>query len=291
MLNIALSNLIVRRKKKDCLSIPDKIYHKLNFDIGNYKEEYDLAMEQLMEALSKRKKGGVELCLSQLNIIACKSKVKGIIAFAETLANELQTVEVEDTFINKDNTRVITTKEIEVQSKVVIFCPFIEPLNMLQEHFKQRCVRIDGKVSSSKRLAIAEKFLKSRRINFFIGQTDAAGIAIDLINTEKDKHLPSVHYVIHVGFPYTNAQLEQANDRTHRIGTYKNPHIYYTVADGSIDDKILALIQRKYNDVSIVIDGEKDIIDFNEVSFDDLELLAMELEEELTNEKTLKDWI
>lgn len=291
MLNVALSNLIVRRRKKGTINIPDKEYHKLNFDIGSYKEEYDKAYEELLEALSKRKKGGIDLCLSQLNIISCKSKIKGIIAFAETLANKMQDVEVDDTYIDKDNNRVKTTKTIQVQSKVVIFCPFIEPLNMLQEYFKQRCVRIDGKIASSKRLAIAEKFLKSRSINFFIGQTDAAGIAIDLINTQKDKHLPSVHYVIHVGFPYTNAQLEQANDRVHRYGTYISPQIYYTVADGSIDEKILRLIQSKYNDVSVVIDGEKDIIDFNEVSFDELELLAMELEEELINEKQLTDFL
>ena len=50
MLNVALSNLIIRRKK-DILNLPVKNYHKLIFELNEYEEEYDLAHEALIEAI------------------------------------------------------------------------------------------------------------------------------------------------------------------------------------------------------------------------------------------------
>lgn len=291
MLNVALSNLIIRRKK-DILNLPVKNYHKLIFELNEYEKEYDLAHEALIEAIKQKKgKGNFDLCLSQLNIISCKAKVRGIISLTETLVQKLKTVYVSDTFIEQDQIRVLTNKEIQVCSKVVIFCPFIEPLDILEKHFKDRCVRVDGRVPSKKRLKLAEKFRKSRKINVFLGQTDAAGIGINLINKEKEKDLPSITNVIHLGFPYTNAQLEQANDRTHRIGIYEEVEIYYTFAKGTIDDKIFRLVERKYNDVSVVIDGEKDIINFNETSLDELEAFRDAIAHDLEEVESLKDWI
>lgn len=291
-LNICLSNLFFRRRK-DILSLPEKNYHKLYFDIGNYKEEYDKALDDMIAKLDDKGKKNIDLSISQLGIITSKSKVKNVISLAESLSDKLQDVYIDDTFIRDGEKVVIKNKKISVKSKVIIYCPYIEPLNMLESHFKGRCVRIDGSVKSKKRLELSKRFKTSRNINFLIAQTDAAGIAINLVNKQKDKHLPAINTCIHMGFPFTNSKLEQANDRIHRIGQWADCDIYYTFAKKTIDERIFALIERKYNDVSVVIDGCKEDIDFNNINFDEMELfkdvlyceMKSQIEEKQPNEK------
>lgn len=290
LLNLCLSNFFFRRRK-DILSLPDKKYHKLHFDIGDYKQEYDNAYDEMLKRISEKGSKSFDLSISQLGIITSKSKVKNVISLAESISDKLQEVYVDSTFISDGVKRVVKNKKIEVKSKVIIFCPYIEPLNMLEAHFRNRCVRIDGKVSAKKRIQLSKLFKTSRSVNFLIAQTDAAGIAINLVNKEKDKNLPAINTCIHLGFPFTNAQLEQANDRIHRIGQWKDCDIYYTLAKKTIDEKILNLVERKYSDVSSAIDGYKDLIDFNNLDFSSLELaseaLFNSIRNEEENEKTL----
>jgi len=295
-LNDCISNLMIRRRKS-ILNLPEKKYHKLIFDItGSMKEEYDMYYNELVDKISKHaRKKELDLSLQRLNIISAKSKVKHIISLAETVIKTKHKVYVDEKFIDGNTTTVITNKEIEVDGKVVIFCMNTEPLMMLQEHFKSRCVLIDGSVPMKKRVAIAKLFRKSRTVNVLISQLDAGGIGLNLVNKKEDVSLPPIYTVIHLNFPFTNAQLEQGNDRVHRIGQWHPVDIYYTLSKGTIDEKLLDIIQRKYQDVSTLIEGQKEDIDLNDVDFDELDILYNTIQKEhedfSENESTVNDII
>lgn len=287
-LNICISNLFFRRRK-DVLSLPGKKYHKLYFDIGEYKQEYDKALDEMIERMMEKGKKNLELSISQLGVITSKSKAKGVISLAETISDELQDVIVSDSFIENGVKTVIKNKKISVKNKVIIFSPYIAGLDILEKHFKNRCVRIDGAVPSKKRMELAKRFKTSRTVNFLIAQTDAAGIAINIVNKEDDKHLPPIFNVIHMGFPFTNSQLEQANDRVDRIGQWVQCNIYYTFAKKTIDEKIFNLIERKYDDVSVVIDGEKEKINFEDINLSEIDMIATSIYEDAIKERELSE--
>ena len=61
-----------------------------------------------------------------------------------------------------------------------------------------------------------------------------------------------------IEFPWTPGSLDQKEDRIHRIGQTKGCIYYYFVGEGTIEEKILKLIDSKRKVISDVLDG-KDI--------------------------------
>ena len=55
---------------------------------------------------------------------------------------------------------------------------------------------------------------------------------------------------------WTPAEHDQAEDRCHRIGQEDNVSAWYLLAEGTIDDDIFALIEKKRVIVDAVTDGE-----------------------------------
>ena len=284
-LNACISNFIIRKRKEDALKLPEKIYHKLYFDMGFFKEEYDNAIEEMIRKMEEKGSLNMELNIAQLGVITSKSKVNSIITLAESLSNKMHKVITTEVAMKENNIVEKKEVELEVANKVIIFCPYTEAINKFVEYFGARCVRIDGSVPAVKRTRLAKIFRESRTVNFLIGQTDAAGIAINLVNKESSKNLPPITTVIHAGLPFTNAQLEQANDRVHRMGQYKECEIYYTFAEDSIDEHVFNLVTKKYKDVSTVIDGSPDEVDWNNVKFDEMELFSQAMINSLLNMK------
>ena len=58
------------------------------------------------------------------------------------------------------------------------------------------------------------------------------------------------------------------------MGQYKECEIYYTFAEDSIDEHVFNLVTKKYKDVSTVIDGSPEEVDWNNVKFDEMELFS-----------------
>jgi SNF2 family DNA or RNA helicase len=91
-------------------------------------------------------------------------------------------------------------------------------------------------------------FQERRQTQLFVGNIKAAGTGITLT---------AARTVAFLELPWTTGELSQAEDRCHRIGQKNAVNIYYILAGGTIEERIAALLDRKRQVVSAIIDGKE----------------------------------
>lgn len=136
--------------------------------------------------------------------------------------------------------------------KVLIFSQFVKQLTIYRQHFEKEHIPylyLDG--STQNRGEIVKKFQEDEKTRVFLISIKAGGVGLNL--TEAD-------YVFILD-PWWNPAVEQqAIDRTHRIGQTKNVFIYKFITKDSVEEKILALQQRKLKLSSALITTEESFI-------------------------------
>jgi len=78
----------------------------------------------------------------------------------------------------------------------------------------------------------------------FVGSLKAGGTVIDLVATS---------VVIYCDRCWNEAREDQATDRVHRIGQKKGVHIFKLVTEGTLEEKITAIIEKKKNIMNAVM--------------------------------------
>ena len=120
--------------------------------------------------------------------------------------------------------------------RILLFSQFTSMLELIEEELQKRklkWVKLTGQ--SQKRDALIEQFTSGQAPLFLIS-LKAGGVGLNL---------PQADTVIHYD-PWWNPAVEnQATDRAHRIGQTQSVFVYKLVAQGTIEERILALQARK----------------------------------------------
>ena len=120
--------------------------------------------------------------------------------------------------------------------RILLFSQFTSMLKLIEGELKKRnlpWVKLTGQ--SQKRDAIIEQFT-SGQVPLFLVSLKAGGVGLNL---------PQADTVIHYD-PWWNPAVEnQATDRAHRIGQTQSVWVIKLVAQGTIEERILALQERK----------------------------------------------
>jgi superfamily II DNA or RNA helicase len=120
--------------------------------------------------------------------------------------------------------------------RILLFSQFTSMLELIEEELHKRklsWVKLTGQ--SQKRDALIEQFT-SGQVPLFLISLKAGGVGLNL---------PQADTVIHYD-PWWNPAVEnQATDRAHRIGQTQSVFVYKLVAQGTIEERILALQERK----------------------------------------------
>jgi superfamily II DNA or RNA helicase len=144
--------------------------------------------------------------------------------------------------------------------KVLIFSQFVKQLTIYRNHFDKEgipYVYLDG--STQNRGDVVKQFQEDTSTRVFLISIKAGGVGLNL--TEAD-------YVFILD-PWWNPAVEQqAIDRTHRIGQTKNVFIYKFITKDTVEEKILALQQRKLSVARALITTEDSFI--KSLSADDI---------------------
>lgn len=137
---------------------------------------------------------------------------------------------------------------ISNDQKLVVFTTHTNILNLIVDKFKNISVKVDGSVSGTDRQKAVDAFQTDDNIRLFIGNIKAAGVGLTLTAASS---------TCFIELDWTPGSHEQAEARVHRIGQEaESVSAYYLLAYGTIETEIAALLDKKQQVLSQVLDGE-----------------------------------
>jgi len=231
---------ILRRKKEDVLSeIPEKQKFIIPLDLDDkYISEYAYENEKIGEIIKsekKIKKMEIKNKFEHLKEIAYMAKRKSMLEYIDSL--------------------------IKQRDKIVIFAYHRHVIKDIFSYFRNVTVVVDGSVPMKQREYLLRIYNNDSNIKIFLGQILATGLGIDLTISST---------VLFSELWWVPADMEQATDRCHRIGTKDNVQIYYLIAPGTVEDEMALALTEKFKLVKRILDKEEDISFFGEEDILDL---------------------
>lgn len=217
---------IYLRRTKDSLTLPEKTIHEMYYDLTpSQEDEYNRLWEEYEE---EKKTLDPE---KEIN----KDLLEGAI-YRQYLSNEMI-----------PNTIALTDRAIAKGEKVVIACCYDEELYKLQEHYKDKCVIYNGKLSLRQKEDAISRFTDDDNVMVFIGNIKASSVGITLIASRT---------LIFNTFSYSDIDNKQMSDRVHRLGQKKPCHIIYQVFKNTYNEHALEICLKKENIFNTVIKKE-----------------------------------
>ncbi|MBO7496254.1 MAG: DEAD/DEAH box helicase [Salinivirgaceae bacterium] len=190
-----------------------------------YEKEKSSARNLLLEKINadgvSKASAMVLQSLMRLRQIACHPKLAG---FNEPSAKFDEVTRVLETILSENH-------------KVLMFSSFVKYLNVYEEYLRERgipYVMLTGETSD--REQVIRRFQTDENVHVFLISLKAGGVGINLTAAD---------YVFILD-PWWNPSAEnQAVDRAHRIGQTQNVFVYKFVTAGTLEEKIIALQNKK----------------------------------------------
>jgi superfamily II DNA or RNA helicase len=133
----------------------------------------------------------------------------------------------------------ILAEALDSGQKVVVYSQFIGMINIMELFLK--ALDVDFVVLTGKsrnRGEIIARFNHDPDCRVYLGSLKAGGVGIDLV---------AASIVIHYDMWWNAAREDQATDRVHRIGQRRGVHVFKLITEGTLEEKIAAIIQKKRN--------------------------------------------
>jgi superfamily II DNA or RNA helicase len=121
--------------------------------------------------------------------------------------------------------------------KVVVYSQYLNMIRIIEQYLES--LKIGHVVltgQSRERGAIVSRFSDDPDCRVFVGSLKAGGVGIDLV---------AASVVIHYDRWWNAAREDQATDRVHRIGQNRGVQVFKLVTEGTLEEKIAAIISRK----------------------------------------------
>jgi len=131
--------------------------------------------------------------------------------------------------------------------KVVLFAHHRDVIEEIHKHFKDISVTLVGGMSSEQSETSINEFQNNDKVKLFIGNIQAAGVGITLT---------AAHYVVFAELDWVPANMNQAEDRCHRIGQNESVLIQHLVLENSFDARMAQSITEKQEIIDDILDNE-----------------------------------
>lgn len=223
-------DIILRRKKAECLDLPPKLRSLvpilLEGEAGkNYRQEIDRHISEYRE---REKRGEVKEGAEALVTINALRKVGSLYKVPAAIE--------------------YTAELLEQGQAVVIFTEYLESAKALYTALSQiaPCELLTGETKQEERQAIVDRF-QSGTSKIFIGTIKAGGVGLTLT---------AANQVILVDRPWTPGDADQAEDRCYRIGQNNTVNAYW-IQLGAIDEAIDTLLAEKRDRIELMLKGKR----------------------------------
>ena len=238
-LNFLLNkNCFFRREKHEVLKdLPAKVRQTITVPVSN-REEYDLAEKDFRKFLlnndfddqeiRKKLRSEVIVKITTLLQLSAKGKIDAAKEFIDEVTDSGE--------------------------KIVVFCKHKSVVDAIAAEYPQS-VRVTGSENEQQKQASVDAFQKNPKTNVIIGSHKAAGVGLTLTASSE---------VLFAELPWHAADLEQCEDRCHRIGQANSVRSTALLGENTIDQWLYDLIMEK-KQIADAVTGADDIVPVNVV--------------------------
>ncbi len=228
----AISPYLIRRTKEECLDLPDKTFVDMRIDLPPWQRHlYDEMRDQFMcevQTMSREQfRCFAPTALTRLLRLSQLASNPSLVFPSETRTpgKLLELDWILDELVAANGRKVILWS---------YYVRTIEELVRRYDHLG--VVAIYGGVPTEGRQDIVQRFQHDPRVRVFVGNPAAAGSGLTLT---------AATYAIYETLTWRYDLFAQSQDRNHRIGQ-RNPVIYLRLlADQTIEDSIVQVLERK----------------------------------------------
>lgn len=253
---------ILRRMKQDVLQdlppVSEITYHCQLTDVQQeLYTSYALAAKEELSRLVQ-KEGFDKI---RIHVLATLTRLKQICCHPAIFAKE--GIERGDS-AKYEMLMDLLSNLMENKKKAVVFSQYTKMLQIMRHDLEEMGVAfsyLDG--STKNRMEIVKEFNQNPDISVFLISLKAGGVGLNLTGADT---------VIHYDMWWNPAVESQATDRVHRIGQKSSVSSYKMITLGTIEEKILAMQERKKGLVKQLINSDEEVI--SKLTWDEvLELL------------------
>jgi len=237
---------LLRRRKQDVLTdLPDKIEQVLEVELtdaqrATYAKLQEAARSQVDQLRDHGQAGAARMrvltALLRLRQACCDLRLLGATGEDSVVSAKIGAL------------RELVGEAIDGGHRVLVFSQFTSMLDLIERALEADDIvfcRLDG--STKDRAAVVDRFQSDAAIPVFLISLKAGGVGLNLTAADT---------VIHFD-PWWNPAVEaQATDRAHRIGQKNVVTAIKLIARGTIEERVLALQNRKRELLSGTVDSD-----------------------------------
>lgn len=241
-----VSPFILRRLKSSVLAeLPEKFEDVRTCPLSDDQVKlYRDAVKGRGAELARQIEEAADGKLPYIHIFALLSLLKRICAHPALALGELDRVD-EYASGKWDLYREIVGEALGSGQKVVVFSQFLGMIELMERHaagLGVDFVTLTG--ATVRRGEIVDRFNHDPDCRLFLGSLKAGGTGIDLVGGS---------VVVHYDRWWNAAREDQATDRVYRLGQKRAVQVVKLVTEGTLEEKIAALIEKKRRMASSVV--------------------------------------
>ena len=227
---ILTSKAMVRMRKADVLKdLPPKRIITVPVEISNRKE-YDKAHKDFIQWLAEKDMAKARRAMAAERLV----RMHGL----KRLVGQLKRPAVEewvDNFL------------MDSDGKLALFGTHVEITEGFHKRYQKQSVLVNGRVVGKDRQKAVDQFQRHDKTRLFVGNIKAAGVGLNLT---------AASTMAFAEFGWTPGEHTQAMDRLHRIGQTLGVDAFWLVAQGTIEEHLVKIVQDKATVLGKTLDGK-----------------------------------
>jgi superfamily II DNA or RNA helicase len=234
---------ILRRLKGDVLKeLPPKVEQVLYAEMGDEQKSFYEARRRFYQELIRGEIERKGLAQSRFVVLEALLELRQLATVPESKSDGLIVSAKRELLME-------TLKEAVMNNrKCLVFTNFLAGVEQVSEALNEAAIEhLTMTGSTSNRQQLVERFQNDPRLKVFVMTLKTGGVGLNLTAAD----------TVFVLDPWWNTSAEaQAIDRTHRIGQSKTVFTYRLIAKDTIEEKIMALQQRKRELVDQIVSSD-----------------------------------
>ena len=237
-----ISPFILRRLKKDVLKeLPEKIESKMTAELTDEQKKLYLAYLQKAKGEIAQEIASKGFEKSQIKILAYLTRLRQLCCHPSLFIENYKGGSGK-----LDLLQEILEDALDGGHRILLFSQFTSMLKIIRQYLDQNKIEyyyLDGSTKAEERVRLVKEFNSGQKSIFLIS-LKAGGTGLNLTGADMVVHFD----------PWWNPAVEdQATDRAYRIGQKNVVQVMKLITQGTIEEKIFALQQKKREMINSVI--------------------------------------